>query len=160
MRKHLAGNNPDISDRQQDCVTAKGWLLEAERMIVYDTVNDRVSPPSGIHVIPGNMAYEELLVSVTSALNAWIILGTATGSQGYTVPGRCPDYQLSESGCYLLSCLSSSGFWTTGLFPLKHVSLETWGLTGLNIFASLLNVHLWAWAALNYASICPIFFSL
>jgi len=41
---------------------------------------------------------EQLFVSVTSTSNAWMLLGTATGSQGYTVPGRFLNSQLSDSG--------------------------------------------------------------
>ena len=36
-----------------------------------------------------------------------------------------PNYEIEESGCYLLFCLSSSKFWTTGVFCLKkNRSLE------------------------------------
>ena len=145
-------------------MTAKGRLLEAKWLYM---IHQMIMPHRPLGFMwsqwkwHDERALEELSVSVTSASNAWMVLGTATRSQGYTVPGRCPDYQLSESGCYLLSRHSFSELWTTGLFPLKECVFRNVKTDrGLNISAPFFNVCLWAWAALNYGSIGPILFSL
>lgn len=56
VSKYIAGNNPDITEQQQDCVTAVGRFVEAECMAVDDTSNDCASSHPGICVIWGNVA--------------------------------------------------------------------------------------------------------